>query len=169
MAGLSPSIVEFRFAAGGVLDGTYPAGPAMVEPVIQPGAPSWNGRYQLWEDVASAGRVDVGIQGGSIVRVYGALGGANDLSVFVASNADPANVNYLVMWSGAGTFQGPDNAWNVTNFAWAPPDGSVFVPPGFHIRVTGTVAAPAAGPARLMLQLGGGWGNQVFQGVTSKL
>jgi len=180
MSSLSPSIVEVRLTTeAAALTGVYPEGAAMVPPDIKPGPPCFNGRYQLWDQCADAGRIDVGGGGGSLIRVSGALGtGATDIRLSMVSNTwatgftDPGDLppSHLLLSSVLGDFQPPNTIWDPANFSWAPREGSVFVPPGWHLELT----CPNLGswdltPRSFMVHMGPGWGNQVFQGVRDKI
>ncbi len=173
MAGLAASVVEVRYASATVVDGTVvPYGAAMVPPEIKPGPPGFNGRYQLYENVENGGRINIaGNTGGSLIRVNWAAGpGSTGLRVDMVSD-QPSPVTGLLsvfdlLSGGFANFQPPNNIFDMANFSWSPPDGGVFIPPGYHLELSGSQTGEA--PV-FMLHLGGGWGNQVFQGLTDKL
>jgi len=141
----------------------------MVPPVFKAGAPSFNGRYQLYSNVENGGRIDFPPEtGGSLIRVNWAAGTTStQLRVdMVANEADPVSnvTSTFDLLSGAfGNFQPPNNIYDFQNFSWGPPEGGIFIPPGYHLELSGNMQGDA--PV-FMLHLGSGWGQAVFQSLT---
>lgn len=153
MAFLLPDIVVHEIKSGNVLNGGAPNGTLVP---LEKGAPTFNGRYRLYEDGTTGGLIEVSPQGGTLVRVSWTGDGTATITGHLVS---PDGFEHLIL-DGTKLSETVDPSSTPAGFSWAP-IGTLLVPPGFKLKFVSTNNLTSAG--RLMVHLGSGWGVRAFE------